>query len=571
MAARSEGPGKAAGSAMVVDRGLDYAPAPESRDVVSIAPEYGLFVNGEFGPARSGKTFATVNTATEATLSKVARAGGKDVDRAVAAAHIAYDNTWGPMPGAERAEYLYRIARILQERAREFAVLESIDNGKPIKETRDVEVPLAAAHFSTTRARPTNSATPGSGSIRNRSASRARSSRGTSRLLMAAWKLAPALAAGNTCVLKPALTALLLAEVCQQAELPPGVVNVLTGARDTGAALVAHPGIDKVAFTGSTEVGKAIAEAIGGTGKKLTLELGSKAANVVFDDASVEQAIEGIVNGIFFNQGHVCCAGSRLLVQESVAEHVTERLRRRLETLRLGDPLDKNTDIGAINSREQFDKITELSAAGEAEGAQRWSPACQLPAKGFWFAPDRVHRGQPVAPDRPRGDLRPSAVRTDVPHPRTSRGQGEQHRLRAVRRGLDREMQPHPVDGAEAAGRGGLGQHLQPVRPGQPVRRLPGVGIRAGGRPARARRIPRCLIRSSNTPTAELPALVAASSGSARPTSYLSAARSRVRSQDAPTPSMPPRAAAALLAWAAQARARTSGTKSSRLAARKSR
>jgi len=387
---------KAAGATSVLrpdqaDMGWEYAPAPESREIVSIAPEYGLFVNGDFGPAQGSKTFATVNPATEEPLARVALAGGRDVDRAVSAARTAYEQVWGPMPGAERAKYLYRIARILQERSREFAVLESIDNGKPIKETRDVDIPLAAAHFFYYAGWADKLDYAGFGPQPRPLGVAGQVIPWNFPLLMAAWKLAPALAAGNTCVLKPAettpLSALLLAEVCQQAELPPGVVNVLTGAGETGAALVAHPGINKVAFTGSTEVGIAIAEAIAGSGKKLTLELGGKAANVVFDDAPVEQAIEGIVNGIFFNQGHVCCAGSRLLVQESVAEHVVERLRQRLTTLRLGDPLDKNTDIGAINSRQQLDKITELSAAGEAEGARRWSPPCELPKKGFWFAP----------------------------------------------------------------------------------------------------------------------------------------------------------------------------------------
>ncbi len=373
--------------------GLDwqYAPAPESREIVSIAPEYGLFVDGEFGPADGARTFPTINPATEEPLSQIAEAGAADVDRAVAAARAAYEKVWGPMPGSERAKYLYRIARILQERSREFAVLESIDNGKPIKETRDVDIPLAAAHFFYYAGWADKLDYAGFGPAPRPLGVAGQVIPWNFPLLMAAWKLAPALAAGNTCVLKPAettpLTALLLAQVCQQAELPPGVVNVLTGAGETGAALVGHPGIDKVAFTGSTEVGIAISKAIAGTGKKLTLELGGKAANVVFDDAPIDQAIEGIVNGIFFNQGHVCCAGSRLLVQESVAEHVVERLQRRLTTLRLGDPLDKNTDIGAINSRQQLDKITELSAAGEAEGAQRWSPPCELPRRGYWFAP----------------------------------------------------------------------------------------------------------------------------------------------------------------------------------------
>jgi aldehyde dehydrogenase (NAD+) len=383
----AEGPG----TALTLERGWQYAPAPESRDIVTIEPEYGLFVDGEFTPAQSGKTFSTVNPATEEPLTKVALASAADVDRAVAVARTAYETTWGTMPGSERAKYLYRIARILQERSREFAVLESIDNGKPIKETRDVDIPLAAAHFFYYAGWADKLEYAGFGSDPRPIGVAGQVIPWNFPLLMAAWKLAPALAAGNTCVLKPAettpLTALLLAEVCQQAELPPGVVNVLTGAGETGAAVVAHPDVNKVAFTGSTEVGIAIAQAVAGTGKKLTLELGGKAANVVFDDAPVDQAIEGIVNGIFFNQGHVCCAGSRLLVQESVADHVVERLRRRLTTLRLGDPLDKNTDIGAINSRQQLDKITELSAAGEAEGAQRWSPPCELPKKGYWFAP----------------------------------------------------------------------------------------------------------------------------------------------------------------------------------------
>ena len=376
----------------------EYAPAPESREIVTIAAEYGLFTDGEFGPAADGRQFATINPATEEPLARVALAGPADVDRAVAAARHAYEHVWGQMPGAERAKYLYRIARILQERAREFAVLESLDNGKPIKESRDVDVPLAAAHFFYHAGWADKLEYAGLGGAGGAGGQPPRPLGVAGQvipwnfpLLMAAWKLAPALAAGNTCVLKPAettpLTALLLAEVCQQAGLPPGVVNVLTGAGETGSALVSHSGLDKIAFTGSTEVGKEISRALAGTGKRLTLELGGKAANVVFDDAPVDQAVEGIVNGIFFNQGHVCCAGSRLLVQESVADIVTGRLRDRLATLRLGDPLDKNTDIGAINSREQLDKITELSAAGEAEGAERWSPQCLLPDKGYWFPP----------------------------------------------------------------------------------------------------------------------------------------------------------------------------------------
>jgi aldehyde dehydrogenase (NAD+) len=368
----------------------EYAPAPQERDIVTIEPSYGLFVNGQFAPAADGRTFVTVNPATEEPLAEIALAGEADVDRAVRAARDAFENVWGPMPGAQRAKYIYRIARLIAERAREFAVLETIDNGKPIKESRDVDVPLASAHFFYHAgwadkleyamhgpARPVGVA----GQVIP----------WNFPLLMAAWKLAPALAAGNTCVLKPAettpLTALLLAQVCQQAGLPPGVVNIVTGAGDTGAALVAHPGVNKIAFTGSTEVGKQILRSAAGTGKKLTMELGGKAANVVFEDAPLEAAVEGIVNGIYFNQGHVCCAGSRLLVQESVRDLLLDRLRRRLGTLRLGDPLDKNTDIGAINSREQLEKIRELSAAGEAEGAERWSPPCQLPERGYWFPP----------------------------------------------------------------------------------------------------------------------------------------------------------------------------------------
>jgi acyl-CoA reductase-like NAD-dependent aldehyde dehydrogenase len=368
-----------------------YAPAPESTEIVSIASEYGLFVNGEFAPAQDGKQLITLNPATEAPLAKVAMAGPADVDRAVAAARAAYEQTWGPMPGAERAKYLYRIARALQERAREFAVLESLDNGKPIRESRDTDIPLAAAHFFYYAGWADKLEYAGFGPGPRPLGVAGQVIPWNFPLLMAAWKLAPALAAGNTCVLKPAettpLTALLLAEVCQQAGLPPGVVNVLTGAGETGAALVAHPGLDKVAFTGSTAVGKEISRAVAGTGKRLTLELGGKAANIVFDDAPVDQAVEGIVNGIFFNQGQVCCAGSRLLLQESAADAVLGRLRARLATLRLGDPLDKNTDIGAINSAEQLGRIRELSDSGDAEGAERWSPPCELPARGFWFPP----------------------------------------------------------------------------------------------------------------------------------------------------------------------------------------
>jgi aldehyde dehydrogenase (NAD+) len=370
---------------------FEYAAAPESREVVRIAPSYGLFIGGEFVDSAKGAFFPTLNPATEEPLSQVSEAGAADVDRAVGAARAAFDGPWGKMPGRERAKYLYRIARLLQERSREFAVLETLDNGKPIRESRDVDIPLAAAHFFHHAGWADKLEYAGLGHSPRPLGVAGQIIPWNFPLLMAAWKLAPALATGNTCVLKPAettpLTALLLAEVCQQAELPPGVVNVVTGAGDTGAALVAHAGLDKVAFTGSTEVGKEIVRLLAGSGRRLTLELGGKAANIIFDDAPVEQAVEGVVNGIFFNQGEVCCAGSRLLVQESVLELVVDRLKKRLETLRLGDPLDKNTDIGAINSSVQLERIEVLAASGDAEGAERWSPACDLPAQGYWFPP----------------------------------------------------------------------------------------------------------------------------------------------------------------------------------------
>jgi aldehyde dehydrogenase (NAD+) len=368
-----------------------YAPAPESRQVVSLRASYGLFVDGEFVPAVGGGSFPTLNPATEEPLAEVALAGPEDVDRAVGAARRAFEGTWGRMKGAERAKYVYRLARMIQERARELAVLETLDNGKPIRETRDLDIPLAAAHFFYYAGWADKLEYAGLGPSPRPWGVVGQVVPWNFPLLMAAWKLAPALAAGNTCVLKPAettpLSALVLAEICQQAELPPGVVNIVTGPGSTGAAVVSHPGVDKVAFTGSTEVGKDIQRALAGTGKRVTLELGGKAANIVLDDAPLDQAVEGIVDGIFFNQGHVCCAGSRLLVQEAVAEAVLDRLKQRVQTLRLGDPLDKNTDIGAINSAEQLAKIQELSASGDAEGAERWSPSCPLPERGFWFPP----------------------------------------------------------------------------------------------------------------------------------------------------------------------------------------
>jgi aldehyde dehydrogenase (NAD+) len=370
---------------------FEYAPAPESRAIVNLRSSYGLFVNGEFVNPLGGGVFKTVNPATEEVLAEVSEASAADVDRAVAAARTAYTKVWSRLPGRERGKYLFRIARIMQERSRELAVLESLDNGKPIKESRDVDVPLAAAHFFYHAGWADKLEHAGLGPDPKPIGVAGQVIPWNFPLLMLAWKIAPALACGNTVVLKPAettpLTALLFAEICQQADLPPGVVNILTGAGATGRALVEHGDIDKVAFTGSTEVGKAIARAIAGTRKRATLELGGKAANIVFDDAPIDQAVEGIVNGIFFNQGHVCCAGSRLLVQESVAEEVVDKLKQRLTTLRLGDPLDKNTDVGAINSAEQLAKIRELSQVGEDEGAIRWTAPCVIPDRGYWFAP----------------------------------------------------------------------------------------------------------------------------------------------------------------------------------------
>lgn len=369
----------------------DYAAAPESREVAPIAKRYELFIDGRFVAPKSGKYFATINPATEETLSQVADAGEADIDAAVRAARTAHEKTWSRMPGKERAKYLFRIARIIQERARELAVLETLDGGKPIKESRDIDIPLAAAHFfyHAGWADKLEYAFPG----------KTPRSLGVAGqiipwnfpLLMAAWKIAPALACGNTVVLKPAettpLTALRLAEILRDAELPPGVVNIVTGGPQTGRALVAHPGIDKIAFTGSTEVGKAIARSVAGTRKRLTLELGGKAANIVFADAAIDQAVEGIVQGIYFNQGHVCCAGSRLLVQESVHDLVVSKLKDRVATLRLGDPLDKNTDIGAINSKPQLEKIRKLVSSGVEEGATIHQAVCELPKKGYWFPP----------------------------------------------------------------------------------------------------------------------------------------------------------------------------------------
>ncbi|MFN7019607.1 MAG: aldehyde dehydrogenase family protein [Fimbriimonadales bacterium] len=369
----------------------EYAPALESRDVVRIQPRYELFIDGAFTPPRSGRYFPTVNPATEETLAEVAYADAEDIDRAVQAARRAYETVWGDLSGKERAKYLFRIARILQERAREFAVLESLDGGKPIRESRDVDIPLAVAHFFYYAGWADKLGYAFHGRIPRPLGVAGQIIPWNFPLLMAAWKIAPALACGNTVVLKPAettpLTAMLLCEVFQQAELPPGVVNIITGDGHTGAMLVQHPNLDKIAFTGSTEVGKQIQKAVAGTRKRLTLELGGKAAHVIFEDAAIDQAIEGIVNGIYFNQGHVCCAGSRLLVQESVADLVVRKLQRRIARLRVGDPLDKNTDIGAINSLPQLRKIERLVAIGVQEGAMLYQPDCALPPRGYWYPP----------------------------------------------------------------------------------------------------------------------------------------------------------------------------------------
>ncbi|MEZ7822016.1 MAG: aldehyde dehydrogenase family protein [Candidatus Nanopelagicales bacterium] len=369
---------------------FQYAPAPESTAIVNINSSNDLFINGEFTPGH-GNPFKTINPATEEVLAEIAHANEEDVNAAVMAARKAYDKTWSKMSGRDRGKYLFRIARLIQERSRELAVLETLDNGKPIRESRDVDIPIAAAHFFYHAGWADKLEFAGYGDNPRPLGVVAQVIPWNFPLLMLAWKIAPALATGNTVVLKPAettsLTALLFAEICQQADLPPGVVNIITGAGETGRMLVEHPDVNKVAFTGSTAVGQAIQRQIAGTHKRLTLELGGKAANIVFDDAPIDQAVEGIVNGIFFNQGHVCCAGSRLLLQESIAEQTIDSLKRRLVTLRLGDPLDKNTDIGAINSREQLDRIIDLTKSGEDEGAQRWSPDCVIPQKGFWFAP----------------------------------------------------------------------------------------------------------------------------------------------------------------------------------------
>ena len=378
-------------AAIKFDTDWTYAPAPESKDHIRLEEKYDLFIDGKFTPPSSGKYFETINPANEKKLAMVADANEKDVDKAVSSARNAYDKYWSKMPAKERGKYIYRIARIMQERARELAVIETMDGGKAIRESRDVDVPLAASHFFYYAgwADKVKYAVPGA-------SARPLGVAGqiipwNFPLLMAAWKIAPALAAGNTVVLKPAettpLTALKLAEIIRDADLPPGVVNIITGAGATGAALVNHPDINKIAFTGSTDVGKIIQKAIAGTNKKYTLELGGKAANIIFEDAPIDAAIEGIINGIYFNQGHVCCAGSRLLVQESIKDIVIKKLKYRLKSLRVGDPLDKNTDVGSINSKMQLDRIKELVQSGINEGAKIYQSECSLPQRGYWFRP----------------------------------------------------------------------------------------------------------------------------------------------------------------------------------------
>ena len=369
---------------------FEYAPAPESTKIVDLKSNYKLFIGGKFINSNGAKTYKTINPATEEVLAEIIEASQKDVDLAVRSARKAF-KTWSKLSGGQRGKYLFRLARIIQERSRELAVLESMNNGKPIRESRDIDIPLVAAHFFHYAGWADKLNYAGLGKNPAPLGVAGQIIPWNFPLLMLAWKIAPALAAGNTVVLKPAettpLTALLFAEICQQAELPDGVVNIVTGAGETGKYLVEHPDVDKIAFTGSTEVGRIIAQTVAGTNKKVTLELGGKAANIIFDDAAMDQAVEGVVNGIFFNQGHVCCAGSRLLLQESIADNFLDLLYQRMKTLRLGDPLDKNTDVGAINSAVQLQKIKELAESGTKEGAQMWSAPCEIPNKGFWFAP----------------------------------------------------------------------------------------------------------------------------------------------------------------------------------------
>ena len=485
----------------------EYAPAPESTAVVTLEDSYGLFINGEFVEPKSGKRFVTINPATEEPLAQIAEAGPEDVALAVEAARDASD-AWRALPGSERAKYLYRIARQLQERAREFAVLESMNGGKPIKESRDIDIPLAAAHFfyyagwadkleyafPGRRVRPIGVA----GQIIP----------WNFPMLMAAWKLAPALATGNTLVLKPAettpLTALLLAQVIQEAELPPGVVNIVTGAGETGAALVESP-VDKIAFTGSTEVGKRIRRSIAGSGKRLTLELGGKAANIVFEDAPLDQAVEGVVNGIFFNQGHVCCAGSRLLVQEPVFDALIDKLKARLQTLRVGDPLDKNTDVGAINSRAQLEKIEELVASGVEEGAEIYQPECVLPERGFWFRPTLftgVSQSHRIAREEIFGPVL-SILTFRTPEEAVEKANNTPFGLSA---GVWTEKGSRILWMAERLRAGVVWANtFNRFDPDVAVRRIQGERVRTRGRPARPRALPGAGADRRMSPTERLP------------------------------------------------------------------
>ena len=462
----------------------EFDPAPETADP-KLKARYDLFIGGTFVRPRSGRYFDSVNPANEAKLAEIALAGPADVDAAYRAAGRAF-RPWARLPGRERGKYLFRIARLLQDRAREFAVAETMDGGKPIRESRDFDVPMAAAHFfyHAGWADKLGYVAPG----------RSVEPLGVVGqvipwnfpLLMLAWKLAPALAMGNCVVLKPAettsITALKLAEILQDAGLPPGVVNFVTGAGETGAAVMGHPGAAKVAFTGSTEVGKAIMRQLAGTDRKMTMELGGKAANIVFDDAPIDQAVEGIVNGIFFNQGHVCCAGSRLLVQEPVADRVISRLRNRIRVLRVGDPLDKNTDLGAINSRAQLAKIRRLVASGVREGATMFQPPCELPRKGFYFPPTLftgVTQSHRIAREEIFGPVLSILTFRTVDE---AIEKANNTPLRPERGGLDRQgiEDPADVDGAQGGRR--LGQHLQPVRPVLPVRGVQGERVRPRGR-----------------------------------------------------------------------------------------
>uniref|UniRef100_UPI004048B883 aldehyde dehydrogenase family protein n=1 Tax=Aquiluna sp. TaxID=2053504 RepID=UPI004048B883 len=376
---------------------FDYAPAPEAK-LASFQKSYGHFIGGKF--TKPANLYPTINPATEEVLAQISHGTAKDVDLAVKAARSSFEKVWSKLSGAERGKYLYRIARIMQERARELAVAETLNNGKPIKETRDFDVPTAVSWFFYYAGWADKLDHAGLGPNPQALGVAAQVVPWNFPLMMLAWKIAPALAAGNTIVLKPSettpLSALLFAEICQQAEIPEGVVNIVTGFGDTGAALVGHKDVNKVAFTGSTEVGKIIAKQVAGSNKKVTLELGGKAANIVFDDAPIDQAIEGVINGIFFNQGHVCCAGSRLLIQESIHDEFIKKLKRRMNTLRLGDPMDKNTDVGAINSADQLAKIKKLVKKGVSEGGELWQPECKIPRNGFWFAPAIVDNVSPA-------------------------------------------------------------------------------------------------------------------------------------------------------------------------------